>query len=178
MKILGAKDLSDLNLPAHRFYRGYEIVYRSGCDTSLTAQKMFCFLRIWSHLLKKYLMENFIFCAVSDLTFFAEKMKKDITAHQHDQSIDIRQKNGRITCQFRGDGTYTVSWNRVNSTKLREGIIENKTTLIFNDVQFNDTGTYQCTAVGPKNTANAEIDLEVYGTSFYYSSYFCYNYSY
>ena len=22
------------------------------------------FLRIWSHLLKKYLMENFIFCAV------------------------------------------------------------------------------------------------------------------
>ena len=25
------------------------------------------FLRIWSHLLKKYLMENFIFCAVLDL---------------------------------------------------------------------------------------------------------------
>ena len=24
------------------------------------------FLRIWSHLLKKYLMENFIFCAVSN----------------------------------------------------------------------------------------------------------------
>ena len=23
-----------------------------------------CFLQIWSHLLKKYLMENFIFCAV------------------------------------------------------------------------------------------------------------------
>ena len=121
-------------------------------------------------------MENFIFCAVLGLTSFAEKMKKDVTAHQHDQSIDIRQKSGRITCQFRGDGTYTVSWNRVNNTKLREGIIENKTTLIFNDVQFNDTGTYKCTAVGPKNTANAEIDLEVYGKSFYYSGYFCYNY--
>ena len=24
------------------------------------------FLQIWSHLLKKYLMENFIFCAVED----------------------------------------------------------------------------------------------------------------
>ena len=24
------------------------------------------FLRIWSHLLKKYLMENFIFCVVSN----------------------------------------------------------------------------------------------------------------
>ena len=25
-----------------------------------------CFLRIWSHLVKKSLMENFIFCAVSE----------------------------------------------------------------------------------------------------------------
>ena len=105
--------------------------------------------------------------------FFTEKMKKDIAAHQHDQSIDIRQKSGRITCQFRGDGTYHVLWNRVNNTKLREGIIENKTTLIFNDVQFNDTGTYQCTAIGPKNTATAKIDLEVYGKLFYYSCIFC-----
>ena len=32
--------------------------------STLTAQKM-KFLRIWSHLLKKSLMENFIFCAVS-----------------------------------------------------------------------------------------------------------------
>ena len=24
------------------------------------------FLRIWSHLLKKYLMENFVFCAVGE----------------------------------------------------------------------------------------------------------------
>ena len=29
------------------------------------AQNMRTFLRIWSHLLKKFLMENFIFCAVS-----------------------------------------------------------------------------------------------------------------
>ena len=27
------------------------------------------FLRIWSHLLKKYLMENFIFCAVVNESF-------------------------------------------------------------------------------------------------------------
>ena len=26
-------------------------------------------LRIWSHLLKKFLMENFMFCAVGDLKF-------------------------------------------------------------------------------------------------------------
>ena len=26
-----------------------------------------CFLRIWSHLLKKYLMENFIFCVQCNL---------------------------------------------------------------------------------------------------------------
>ena len=39
-----------------------------------TAQKMkfpindfFSFMRIWSHLLKKSLMENFIFCAVKTL---------------------------------------------------------------------------------------------------------------
>ena len=32
--------------------------------STLTAQKM-KFLRIWPHLLKKSLMENFIFCAVS-----------------------------------------------------------------------------------------------------------------
>ena len=127
---------------------------------------------------KKLVTEKFIFCVVLNLTFFTEKMKKDITAHQHDQSIDIRQKSGRITCQFRGDGTYNVLWNRVNNTKLREGIIENKTTLIFNDVQFNDTGTYQCTVIGPKNTATAKIDLEVYGKLFYYSFIFCYSYCY
>ena len=32
----------------------------SKCD------KIRSFLRIWSHILKKYLMENFIFCAVLD----------------------------------------------------------------------------------------------------------------
>ena len=29
------------------------------------------FLRIWSHLLKKSLMENFIFCAMIDIVFCA-----------------------------------------------------------------------------------------------------------
>ena len=28
------------------------------------------FLRIWSHLLKKYLMENFIFCESLDMVFY------------------------------------------------------------------------------------------------------------
>ena len=32
------------------------------------------FLRIWSHLLKKSLMENFIFCAVIDLTYLQSRM--------------------------------------------------------------------------------------------------------
>ena len=58
-------------------------LFRSGTERSIqnqvTAQKMkfsikdsfikcnqiYSFLRIWSHLLKKFLMENFIFCAVS-----------------------------------------------------------------------------------------------------------------
>ena len=34
----------------------------------VTAQKMFC-LRIWSHLLNKSFMENFIFCAVCTVAF-------------------------------------------------------------------------------------------------------------
>ena len=34
------------------------IYFLSKCD------QIRSFLRIWSHLLKKYLMENFIFCAV------------------------------------------------------------------------------------------------------------------
>ena len=99
--------------------------------------------------------------------FFAEKIKEDEVAHQHNQSIDIREKNGRITCQFRGDGTYTVSWNRADNQKLRDGIREEKTALIINNVSFNDSGTYKCTAVGPKNTATAEVFLHVYGELFY-----------
>ena len=99
--------------------------------------------------------------------FFAEKIKEDEVAHQHNQSIDIREKNGRITCQFRGDGTYTVSWNRADNQKLRDGISEEKAALIINNVSFNDSGTYKCTVVGPKNTATAEVFLHVYGELFY-----------
>ena len=42
-----------------------------------TAQKMLVtsFLRIWSHLLKRSLMENFIFCAVQRFLSFAHKLK-------------------------------------------------------------------------------------------------------
>ena len=42
------------------------------------------FLRIWSHLLKKYLMENFIFCAVNVLTFCAHNLSFNLqTAEAH-----------------------------------------------------------------------------------------------
>ena len=44
-------------------------------------------LRIWSHLLKKSLMENFIFCAV-----FNELLQKDnsvtMTIHQRDLKVE------------------------------------------------------------------------------------------
>ena len=33
------------------------------------------FLRIWSHLAKKSLMENFIFCAVFDTKCFSQKQQ-------------------------------------------------------------------------------------------------------
>ena len=62
------------------FYKQFEEISRIGIP--LTAQKTkFCMkdfsskcdqirrkLRIWSHLLKKFLMENFILCAVTDLS--------------------------------------------------------------------------------------------------------------
>ena len=58
-------------------------VHSEYCQASMTAQKMKfsvkdfiskcdqirCFQRIWSHLLKKSLMENFSFCAVHDRVF-------------------------------------------------------------------------------------------------------------
>ena len=58
----------------HAFYKYQEMTYIEVTSCSYivnTAQKMkfpindfFSFMRIWSHLLKKSLMENFIFCAV------------------------------------------------------------------------------------------------------------------
>ena len=36
-------------------------------DFSSTCDQILSFLRIWSHLLEKSLMENFIFCAVKIL---------------------------------------------------------------------------------------------------------------
>ena len=38
-----------------------------------------CFLRIWSHLLKKSLMKNFIFCAVRCLSGFQRKYNSDLS---------------------------------------------------------------------------------------------------
>ena len=34
------------------------------------------FLRVWSHLLKKSLIENFSFCAVISLNFYAQLCRK------------------------------------------------------------------------------------------------------
>ena len=36
--------------------------------------QMCSFLRIWSHLLQKYLMENFIFCAVTKFEVFSSQL--------------------------------------------------------------------------------------------------------
>ena len=47
------------------------------------------FLRIWSHLLKKFLMENFIFCAVFDLSCCLqnEKIFKDVLTKERNPGI-------------------------------------------------------------------------------------------
>ena len=42
-------------------------------DFSSTCDKIRSFLRIWSYLLEKSLMENFIFCAVLTIYFFFTK---------------------------------------------------------------------------------------------------------
>ena len=50
----------------------YYLVYETAQNMKFSIKDFFSkcdqirsFLRIWPHLLKKYLMENFIFCAVS-----------------------------------------------------------------------------------------------------------------
>ena len=47
-------------------------------------------LRIWSHLLKKSLMENFIFCAVSMIEI--EKKKKSKISSLFFKKLDARMK--------------------------------------------------------------------------------------
>ena len=64
----------DVNEESNFFFSHSKIIKRVSKIAQDTAQKMMfsikdlfrkCFLRIWSHLLKKSLMENFIFCAVT-----------------------------------------------------------------------------------------------------------------
>ena len=43
-------------------------------DFFSTDNQMCSFLRIWSHLLQKYLMENFIFCAVTKFEVFSSQL--------------------------------------------------------------------------------------------------------
>ena len=48
------------------------------------------FLRIWSHLLKKSLIENFIFCAVEDKNMkLVELNEKIVTASLNIQTLKI-----------------------------------------------------------------------------------------
>ena len=72
-------------------------------EQTLTAQKMKfsiknffskcdqirSFLMIWSHLLKKSLMENFIFCVVSELEINIQEVKKD-----SQKTLDNKIENG------------------------------------------------------------------------------------
>ena len=50
----------------------------SGCD------EIHIFLRIWSHLLMKFLMENFIFCAVPPQDSFTPRLA--LTAETRDDN--------------------------------------------------------------------------------------------
>ena len=55
-------------------------------DFSIKCDQIRSFLRIWSHLMKKSLTENFIFCAVSLLLLVAETKTLEIILNN---SIDI-----------------------------------------------------------------------------------------
>ena len=63
------------------------------CDQILS------FLRIWSHLLKKSLMENFIFCAViSALLNFSNLKVKLKTTKKYLQKVKILKPRAKIPC--------------------------------------------------------------------------------
>ena len=50
------------------------------------------FLRIWSHLLKKFLMENFIFCALQSRTNLYETAKKGLALRERKKEEKIEEK--------------------------------------------------------------------------------------
>ena len=177
---LGPVALSHAKLAVYRCRQGHEITYLFSCGDDFSQKCAFPknFVINFGSLNKNSgVYKSLLFLTILEISlvkgsifgfyFFAEKIKEDEAAHQRNQSIDIREKNGRITCQFRGDGTYTVSWNRNGNLRLRDGIREENTALIINNVSFDDKGIYKCTAVGPKNTATAEVNLDVYSESFY-----------
>ena len=43
------------------------------------------FLRIWSHLLEKLLMENFIFCVVTNVKYYSEYPRGAVRAAEETQ---------------------------------------------------------------------------------------------
>ena len=67
-------------------------------------------LRIWSHLLKKSLVENFLFCAVLDICIFilgiTNTLEKLLKKHYHPENFrtniflvsDILKKNRLMNC--------------------------------------------------------------------------------
>ena len=58
-------------------------------DSFSKCDQICSFLRIWSHLLKKYSMENFIFCVVLSLVVVSTKCQKSVKK--------------AVTCVARGD---------------------------------------------------------------------------
>ena len=59
VKYIPKRNLNKVSVTAHKSKFSIKDFF-SKCDQTRT------FLRIWSHLLKKSLLENFIFCAVYD----------------------------------------------------------------------------------------------------------------
>ena len=55
-------------------------------------------LRIWSHLLKKYLMENFTFYAVPNVLFVASRQGRTEPSHWEEQGPVSKQTLARAEC--------------------------------------------------------------------------------
>ena len=77
-------------------------------------------LRIWWHLLKKYLMENFIFCAVPEDASFS--IRKKVV------QIIFRGNYFRIRVNFK---IHLTSWKKTQEIKTRELSLNTYTQLIF-----------------------------------------------
>lgn len=92
-----------------------------------------------------------------------ELIKIDVNQHQEIQRKDLRKnKDVRISCRFRGDGKYGVSWVRSDTKKLPVNMKEEKKMLQISNLKLADAGEYLCTATGLFNTVVGKVKLEVY----------------